>query len=192
LEITLANSKDDDRKKKAVDKSPVHATVVPTMDKKSQSVVESGKESQTIQREDARGLRAAIKSESQNEVDKIGGMKEITPVTDSLEGSTILETQEEMTAPPRPESQVPPKNEVAKQTQDVQEVGASSGPNVDRVELSSNMDYVYPFPFGMAIWQDFVLSALNTYNEFARELSRLHSNWMNIFLNVWQASNHEK
>jgi hypothetical protein len=192
LEITLANSKDDDRKKKAVDKSPVHATVIPTMDKKSQSVVESGKESQTIQREDARGLRAAIKSESQNEVDKIGGMKEITPVTDSLEGSTILETQDEMTAPPRPESQVPPKNEVAKQTQDVQEVGASSGPNVDRVELSSNMDYVYPFTFGMAIWQDFVLSALNTYNEFARELSRLHSNWMNIFLNVWQGSNHEK
>jgi hypothetical protein len=190
LEITLANSKDDDRKKKAVDKSPVHATVIPTMDKKSQSVVESGKESQTIQREDAKELRAAIKSESQNAVDKIEGMKD--PVTDSLEGRTILETQDEMTAPPRPESQVPTKNEVAKQTQDVQEVGASSGPNVDRVELSSNMDYVYPFTFGMAIWQDFVLSALNTYNEFARELSRLQSNWMNIFLNVWQGSNHEK
>jgi len=217
----MAVSKDDDRKKKAVDKSPVHATVIPTMDmtKKSESVVESGKESQTIQKEDAKELRGAlqitkqvpnyqkvpIKSESQNEADKIEETKEITSVTDSLEGKTILDKQNETTAQPTPKSQdketeilevrstMPTENEIGKQGLDVQDVGASrKDSNLDRVELPSNMDYVYPFTFAMTIWQDFALSAVNTYNEFARELSRLHSNWMNIFLNVWQSSNYEK
>ena len=218
----MANSKDDDRKKKAVDKSPVHATVIPTMDmtKKSESVAESGKESQTIQREDAKELRGAlqtmkqvpnyqkvpIKSESRNEADKIEETKEITTVTHSLEGKTILEKQDETKKVEQPRksqdketeslevrSKMPTENDVGKQGLDVQDVGASrEGPNVDRVELPSNMDYVYPFTFGMAIWQDFALSAVNTYNELARELSRLHGNWMNIFLNVWQSSDHEK
>jgi len=218
----MANSKDDDRKKKAVDKSPVHATVIPTMDmtKKSESVAESGKESQTIQREDAKELRGAlqtmkqvpnyqkvpIKSESRNEADKIEETKEITTVTHSLEGKTILEKQDETKKVEQPRksqdketeslevrSKMPTENDVGKQGLDVQDVGASrEGPNVDRVELPSNMDYVYPFTFGMAMWQDFAPSAVNTYNELARELSRLHGNWMNIFLNVWQSSDHEK
>jgi hypothetical protein len=200
LGYNMANSKDDDRKKKAVDKSPVHTTVIPTMDmtKKSESVVESGKESQTIPKEDAKELqtkkqvpnyqKVPIKSEPQNEADKIEETKEITPVTDSLEGKTILEKRDETPAQP-----MPTENEIGKQGLDVQAVGASrKDSNLDRVELPTNMDYVYPFTFAMAIWQDFALSAVNTYNEFARELSRLHSNWMNIFLNVWQSSNPEK
>jgi hypothetical protein len=215
----MAVSKDEDRKKKAVDKSAVHATVIPTMDmtKKSESVVERGKESQTIQKQDAKELRGlqttkqvpnyqkvSIKSESQNEADKIEETKEITSVTDSLEGKTILEKQNETTAQPTPKSQdketeilevrstMPRENEIDKQGLDVQDVAARKDSNLDRVELPSNMDYVYPFTFAMTIWQDFALSAVNTYNEFARELSRLHSNWMNIFLNVWQSSNYEK
>ena len=210
-------SKDDDRKKKAVDKSPVHSTVIPTMDmtKKSESVVESGKEGQTIQK-DAKELRGAlqttkqvpnyqkvtVKSESQNEADKIEETKEITSVTDSLEGKTILEKQNETTAHPTPKSQdkeilevrskVPTEKEIGKQL-DVQDVGASmKDSNLDRVELPSNMDYVFPFTYAMTIWQDFALSAVNTYNEFARELSKVHSNWMSIFLNVWQSSNYEE
>jgi hypothetical protein len=208
----MAVSKDDNRKKKSVDKSPMNMT------KKSESVVESGKEDQTIKKEDAKELRGAlqttkqvpsyqkvtIKSESQNEADTIEETKGITSVTDSLEGKTILEKQEGTTAQPPPKSQdketetlvrstIPTENEVGKQGLDVQDVGASrESPNVDRVELPSNIEYVFPFTFGMAIWQDFALSALNTYNEYARELSRLHSNWMNIFLNVWQSSNLEK
>jgi hypothetical protein len=84
-------------------------------------------------------------------------------------------------------------NETGKQGPDVQDLGAGmKDSNLDRVELPSNMDYLYPFTFAMAIWQDFALSAMNTYKEFARELSRLHSNWMNILLNVWQSSNPEK
>jgi hypothetical protein len=220
LRYNMPNPKDDDRKKKAVDKSPVHTTVIPTMDmtKKSESVSESGKESQTIQKEDAKELRGALqtmkqvpnyqkvpmKSESRNEADKIEETKEITTVTHSLEGKTILEKQDEtMVQPTKSQdketetlevrSTMPTENDVGKQGLDVQDSGASrEGPNVDRVELPSNMDYVYPFTFGMAIWQDFALSAVNTYNEFARELSRLHSNWMNIFLNVWHSSDHEK
>jgi hypothetical protein len=211
----MANSKDDDRKKKSVDKSPVHATVMPTMDmtKKSESVVKSGKESQTMQKEDVRELptikqvpnyqKVPIKSESQNEADKIEETEEITPVTDSLEGTTIFETRDETPAQPTPKSQdkeslevrstMPTENEIGKQGLDVQDVGASrKGSNLDGVELPSNMDYVYPFTFVMAIWQDFALSAVNTSNEFIRELSRLHSNWMNIFLNIWQSSNPEK
>jgi hypothetical protein len=215
----MAVSKDDDRKKKAVDKSPVHATVIPTMDKtkKSESVVESGKEGQTIQKEDANELRGVlqttkqvpnyqkvtINSESQNEADKIEKTKEITSVTDSLEGKTILEKQNETTAQPTPKSQdkeilevrstVPTEKDMGKQELNVQNVGASrKDSNLDRVELRSNMDYVFPFTYAMTIWQDFALSAVNTYNEFARELSRLHSNWMSIFLNVWQSSNYEQ
>ncbi|MGA9154910.1 MAG: hypothetical protein WBZ36_30370 [Candidatus Nitrosopolaris sp.] len=215
----MAVSKDDDRKKKAVDKSPVHATVIPTMDmtKKSESVVESGKEGQTIQKEDANELRGVlqttkqvpnyqkvtINSESQNEADKIEKTKEITSVTDSLEGKTILEKQNETTAQPTPKSQdkeilevrstVPTEKDMGKQELNVQNVGASrKDSNLDRVELRSNMDYVFPFTYAMTIWQDFALSAVNIYNEFARELSRLHSNWMSIFLNVWQSSNYEQ
>jgi hypothetical protein len=220
LRYNMPNPKDDDRKKKAVDKSPVHTTVIPTMDmtKKSESVSESGKESQTIQKEDAKELRGALqtmkqvpnyqkgpmKSESRNEADKIEETKEITTVTHSLEGKTILEKQDETMVQPMKSqdketetlevrSTMPTENDVGEQGLDVQDAGASrEGPNVDRVEVPSNMGYVYPFTFGMAIWQDFALSAVNTYNEFARELSRLHSNWMNIFLNVWHSSDHEK
>lgn len=215
----MAVSKDDDRKKKALDKSPVHVTVIPTMDmtKKSESVVGSGKEGQTLQKEDAKELRGAlqttkqvanhqrviIKSESQNEADKIEETKEITSVTHSLEGKNILEKQNETTAQPTPKSQdkeilevrstVPTEKEIGKQGLNVQDVGTSrKDSNLDRVELLSNMDYVFPFTYAMTIWQDFALSAVNTYNEFARELSRLHSNWMSIFLNVWQSSNYEK
>ena len=38
----MPNSKEDDRTKKAVDKSPVHATILPTMDmtKKSEAKIE--------------------------------------------------------------------------------------------------------------------------------------------------------
>jgi hypothetical protein len=211
LGYNMAVSKDDDRKKKAVDKSPVHSTVVPRM------VVESGKKDQTIQKEDAKELRGAlqttkqvpnyqkvtIKSETQNEADKIEETKEITSVTDSIEGKTILEKQNETTAQPTPKSQdkevlevrstVPKEKEIGKQGLNVQDVGASrKDSNLDRVELPSNMDYVFPFTYAITVWQDFALSAVNTYNEFARELSRLHSNWMSIFLNVWQSSNYEK
>jgi hypothetical protein len=210
-------SKDDDRKKKAVDKSPVHSTVKPTMDMTKKSVIESGKEGQTIQKEDAKELRGALqttkrvpnyqkvtmKSESQDEADKIEETKEITSITDSLERKTILEKQNETTAQPTPKSQdkeilevrstVPTEKEIGKQGLDVQDVGASmKDSNLDRVELPSNMDYVFPFTYAITIWQDFALSAVNTYNEFARELSRLHSNWMSIFLNVWQSSNYEE
>lgn len=215
LRYNMANSKDDDRKKKAVDKSPVHAAVMPTMDltKKSDSVVESGKEGQTIQKEDAKELRGVLqtmkqvpnyqkvpmKSDLRKEVDKTEETKEITTVTPPLEAKTTLEKQDDTVAQPTKSqeseilevrSTVPTENDVGKQGLDV---GARrEPPNVDRVQLPSNMDYVYPFTFGMAIWQDFALSAVNTYNELARELSRLHSNWMNIFLNVWQSSDHEK
>lgn len=209
----MAVSKDDDRKKKAVDKSPVHATVIPTM---SKSVVESGKEGQTIQKDakESRGAlqntkqvpnyqKVTIKSESQNEADKIEETKEITSVTDSLEGKTILEKQNETIVKPTPKSQdkeilevrstMPTEKEIGKQGLNVRDVGASrKDSNLDSVELPSNMDYVFPFTYAMTIWQDFALSAVNTYNEFARELSRLQSNWMNIFFNVWQSSNYEK
>lgn len=210
----MAVSKDDNRKKKAVDKSPVHSTVIPTKDmtKKSESIVESGKEGQTIQKvEELRGAlqtpkqvlnyqKVTTKSESQDEADKIEETKEIT---DSLEGKTILEQQKETTAQPTAKSQdkeilevrstMPAEKEIDKQGLDVQDGGAiMKDSNLDRVELPSNMDYVFPFTYAMTIWQDFALSAVNTYNEFARELSRLHSNWMSIFLNVWQSSNYEE
>jgi hypothetical protein len=145
-----------------------------------------------------------VPMKSRNEADKIEETKEITTVTHSLEGKTILEKQDEtMVQPTKTQdketetlevrSTMPTENDVGKQGLDVQDAGASrEGPNVDSVELPSNMDYVYPFTFDMAMWQDFALSAVNTYNEFARELSRLHSNWMNIFLNVWHSSDHEK
>ena len=195
----MAVSKNDDRKKKAVDKSPV-----PTMDmtKKSESVVKSGKEGQTIQKEDAKELRGALQTTKQVpnyqkvtiEADKIEETKEITSVTDSLEGKTILKKQNETVAQPTPKSQdkerstLPTENEIGKQGLNVQDVGASrKDSNLDRVGLPSNMDYVFPFTYAMTMWQDFALSAVNTYNEFARELSRLHSNWMNIFLSVWQS-----
>jgi len=207
----MANSKDDDGKKKAVDKSPVHATVIPTMDmtKKSESVIRSVKENR---KEELRGAlhtmrqnqNVPMKSESQNEADKIEETNEITAIRQSLEGKTVMK-RDETTAESTLKSQdnetetlevlssMHVGTEIGKQGPDVQDLGASrKDSNLDRVELLPNMDYVYPFTFAMAIWQDFALSAMNTYNEFARELSRLHSNWMNILLNVWQSSNPEK
>ena len=200
----MANSKDNDGKKKAVDKSPVHATVIPT--KKSESV---------IGKEELRGAlhtmkqvpnyqNVPIKSESQNGADKIEETKEITAIRQSLEGKTLkkqdettaestLKSQDKETETLEVRSTMHVGNETGKQGPDVQDLGAGmKDSNLDRVELPSNMDYVYPFTFAMAIWQDFALSAMNTYKEFARELSRLHSNWMNILLNVWQSSNPEK
>jgi hypothetical protein len=203
----MAVSKDDNRKKKAVDKSPMNMT------KKSESVVESGKEDQTIKKEDAKELRGAlqttkqvpsyqkvtIKSESQNEADTIEETKGITSVTDSLEGKTILEKQNEKQQPKAQDTETlevqstVPTEEISKQGLNVQDIGSSrKDSNLDMVELPSNMDYVFPFTYAMTIWQDFALSAVNTYNDFARELSRLHSNWMSIFLNFWQSSNYEK
>jgi hypothetical protein len=188
------------------------------MTKKSESVIESGKESQTKQKEDAKELRGVlqsmkqvpnhqkvpIKPESQNEPDKIKETKEITPVTDSVEGKTILEKQDEtIMAQPTPQSQndeilevrskVPTAKELGKQGLNVQDAGVSrKDSNLDMVELPTNINYIFPFTYAMTIWQDFALSAVNTYNEFARELSSLHSNWMNLFLNVWESSNYEK
>jgi hypothetical protein len=204
LGYNMANSKDNDGKKKAVDKSPVHATVIPT--KKSESV---------IGKEELRGAlhtmkqvpnyqNVPIKSESQNGADKIEETKEITAIRQSLEGKTLkkqdettaestLKSQDKETETLEVRSTMHVGNETGKQGPDVQDLGAGmKDSNLDRVELPSNMDYVYPFTFAMAIWQDFALSAMNTYKEFARELSRLHSNWMNILLNVWQSSNPEK
>jgi len=206
LGYNMANSKDNDGKKKAVDKSPVHATVIPT--KKSESVIESGKEELRgalhTMKQVPNYQNMPIKSESQNGADKIEETKEITAIRQSLEGKT-LKKQEETTAESTLKSQdketetlevrstMHVGNETGKQGPDVQDLGAGmKDSNLDRVELPSNMDYVYPFTFAMAIWQDFALSAMNTYKEFARELSRLHSNWMNILLNVWQSSNPEK
>ena len=201
----MANSKDDDGKKKAVDKSPVHATVIPTMDmtKKSESVIRSVKENR---KEELRGAlhtmrqnqNVPMKSESQNEADKIEETNEITAIRQSLEGKTVkkrdettaestLKSQDNETETLEVLSSMHVGTEIGKQGPDVQDLGASrKDSNLDRVELPPNMDYVYPFTFAMAIWQDFALSAMNTYNEFARELSRLHSNWMNILLNVWK------
>ena len=207
----MANSKDDDGKKKAVDKSPVHATVIPTMDmtKKSESVIGSVKENR---KEELRGAlhtmrqnqNVPMKSESQNEADKIEETNEITAIRQSLEGKTVkkrdettaestLKSQDNETETLEVLSSMHVGTEIGKQGPDVQDLGASrKDSNLDRVELLPNMDYVYPFTFAMAIWQDFALSGMNTYKEFARELSRLHSNWMNILLNVWQSSNPEK
>src|SRR5215467_345259 len=199
----MANSKDNEGKKKAVDKSPIHATVIPT--KKSESVIGSGKEELRgalhTMKQVPNYQNVPIKSESQNGADKT---KEITAIGQSLEGKT-LKKQEETTAESTLKSQdketetlevrstMHVGNETGKQGPDVQDLGAGmKDSNLDRVELPSNMDYAYPFTFAMAIWQDFALSAMNTYKEFARELSRLHSNWMNILLNVWQSSNPEK
>ena len=207
----MANSKDDDGKKKAVDKSPVHATTM-NMTKKSESVIGSVKENQTMRKEELRGAlhtmkqnqNVPMKSESQNEADKIEETNEITAIRQSLEGKTVkkrdettaestLKSQDNETETLEVLSSMHVGTEIGKQGPDVQDLGASrKDSNLDRVELPSNMDYVYPFTFAMAIWQDFALSAMNTYNEFARELSRLHSNWMNILLNVWQSSNPEK
>ena len=206
LGYNMANSKDNDGKKKTVDKSPVHATVIPT--KKSESVIGSGKEELRgalhTMKQVPNYQNVPIKSESQNGADKIEETKEITAIRQSLEGKT-LKKQEETTAESTLKSQdketetlevrstMHVGNETGKQGPDVQDLGASrKDSNLDRVELLPNMDYVYPFTFAMAIWQDFALSAMNTYKEFARELSRLHSNWMNILLNVWQSSNPEK
>jgi hypothetical protein len=197
LGYNMANSKGDDREKKPVDKSPVHARVIPTMD------IESGKESQAIEKDpkELRGALHAMKEVPPNEADKIEEMKKITVVTD---GKTISDKQDETTRPKSQDkeketlevrSTMPTESEVGKQGLDVQEIYANKEvPNVDRLELPdpATTDYVYPFTFAMAIWQDFALSAVNTYNEFAREFSKLHSNWMNIFLNVWQSSDHEK
>ncbi len=206
----MSNTKAENRDRKAVDKSPVHATVIPRMDQ------ESGKESHTMQDEDAKELRGAVltmnqapnyqvpvKLESTNEADKSEKTNETTAVIHSIEGKAILK-QDETAAQPTPkskdkenETQVQSKmsteSEVGKQGLGVQEVDASrKAPSVDGVEVPSKVDYVYPFTFAIAIWQDFALSAANTYNEFARELARLHSNWMDIFLNVWQTSDRDE
>jgi hypothetical protein len=211
LGYNMSNTKGEDRDRKAVDKSPVHTTVIPRTDN------ESGKKSHPVQDKDAKELRGAvltmnqapnyqvpIKLESTNEADKSEETKERTAVTHSLKGKTILK-QDQTAAQPTPKSEDKEKetlvvqskmsteSEVGKQGLDVQEVGASrKGPSVDSVEAPSKVDYVYPFTFAIAIWQDFALSAANKYNEFARELARLHSNWMDIFLNVWQTSDHEE
>lgn len=234
----MAHSKDDDRTKKAVDKSPVHATNVPTMDmtKKSEAQiegnsaekilnnnahlpVESAEEtaSQTVQKGDAKTMPPNYqtlpikKSESKNEGDTIDETKEITAVTNSLAAKTIMEKQDETMAQSKPKSQdketetlkvrstMPAELEVdqqvLKEELHVQGVVVSrqdANPDVDRIEPPSSRDYVYPFTLGMAIWQDFVLSAVNIYNQFARELSKVNGTWMNIFLNVRQSSNHDK
>lgn len=237
----MAHSKDDDRTKKAVDKSPVHATNVPTMDmtKKSEAQIEgnsaekilnnnahlpvrvreSAEEtaSQTVQKGDAKTMPPNYqtlpikKSESKNEGDTIDETKEITAVTNSLAAKTIMEKQDETMAQSKPKSQdketetlevrsmMPAEIEVDQQVlkeelhvQDVVVSRQDANPYVDRIEPPSSRDYVYPFTLGMAIWQDFALSAVNIYNEFARELSKVNGTWMNIFLNVWQSSNHDK
>ena len=88
------------------------------------------------------------------------------------------------------------RNKGEQQQLPVQDKGVSKqgvGANVDRIDLPSSGDYVYPFTISMALWQDFALSAIQMYNEFARELSKVNGTWMNIFLNVWhESSNHEK
>jgi hypothetical protein len=245
----MAHSKEDDRTKKAVDKSPVHATILPTMDmtKKSEAQIEGNSEekilnnnahlpvesaeetaSQIVQKGDAKTmeLRGALltmkqppnyqtlpikKSESKNEGDTIDETKEITAVTNSLAAKTIMEKQDETMAQSKPKSQdketetlkvrstMPAELEVdqqvLKEELHVQGVVVSrqdANPDVDRIEPPSSRDYVYPFTLGMAIWQDFVLSAVNIYNQFARELSKVNGTWMNIFLNVRQSSNHDK
>jgi len=145
-----------------------------------------------------------IKSESQNRADKIEETKEITAIRQSLDGKNLTK-QDETTAESTPKSQDKETetlevrstrhvgNETGQQGPHVQDLGAGmKDSNLHSVGIPSNMDYVYPFTFAMAIWQDFALSGMNTYKEFARELSRLHSNWMNILLNVWQSSNPEK
>jgi hypothetical protein len=92
-------------------------------------------------------------------------------------------------------STLPTAKELGKQglTLNVQDASVSGkDSNLDWVELPTNINYIFPFTYAMTIWQDFALSAVNTYNAFARELSSLHSNWMNLFLNVWESSNYEK
>ena len=87
------------------------------------------------------------------------------------------------------------RNKGEQQELPVQDIGVSKqdvDANVDRIDLPSSGDYVYPFTISMALWQDFALSAIQMYNEFARELSKVNGTWMNIFLNVWhESSNHE-
>lgn len=60
--------------------------------------------------------------------------------------------------------------------------------NHQTIDLTSRGDYLYPLTVSMALWQDFALSAIRMYNEFARELSKINGNWMDIFLSVWRES----
>ena len=150
------------------------------------------------------------KSESKHEGDTEDETKKSTAVTNSLVAKTIIEKQNEKMTRSELKSQdketetlvevrsaMPTENDVdqvVKQELPVQDIGDSRhGVNayVDRIDPPSSRDYVYPFTIGMALWQDFALSAVHIYNEFARELSKVNGTWMNIFMNVWQSSNHD-
>ncbi|MFZ0514191.1 MAG: hypothetical protein WAM14_21475 [Candidatus Nitrosopolaris sp.] len=62
----------------------------------------------------------------------------------------------------------------------------------NRIDPSSG-DHLYPFTVSMALWRDFALSGIHMYNEFARELSKINGNWINIFSNVWgESSDNDK
>jgi hypothetical protein len=57
--------------------------------------------------------------------------------------------------------------------------------NIERIDLPSSEDRLYPFGLSIALWRDFTLAGINMYNGLTREFSKINEYWIDFFWNAW-------
>ena len=121
---------------------------------------------------------------SQDKAAKEGKQSVPTAPTWQIEKEVVTVTDQNVATEPLETTDLDSKNE-QQQELPVPETGPSKEVNIDNFDIPSGGDYLYPFTLSMALWQDFTLAGIHTYNEFAREFSKINGYWLNIFWNAW-------
>jgi hypothetical protein len=60
--------------------------------------------------------------------------------------------------------------------------------NIERIDIPSSEDRLYPFGLSIALWQDFTLAGINMYTGLAREFSKINEYWIDFFWNACSES----
>ena len=121
---------------------------------------------------------------SQDKAAKEGKQSVPTAPTWQIEKEVVTVTDHNVATEPLGTTGLDSKKE-QQQELPVPETGPSKEVNIDNFDIPSGGDYLYPFTLSMALWQDFALAGIHTYNEFAREFSKINGYWLNIFWNAW-------
>lgn len=66
-------------------------------------------------------------------------------------------------------------------------MSSENNTDANKQNLNNNYNNLNPFMMGMDLWQNAVMSWITTYNELAKNASKMSEYWFNLFWSRWSA-----
>ena len=69
----------------------------------------------------------------------------------------------------------------------IKSMSSENNTDANKQNLNNNYNNLNPFMMGMDLWQNAMMSWIATYNELAKNASKMSEYWFNLFWSRWSA-----